>query len=167
VPNPNGRSVVGSGSCGIYRTRAGYIFGGVHADLADPGRGRSALVAETPGRTVPLAARVWIPRNRTNSSRGSGVQRLPERTPPLTQVLDDLARLLVANLDEFVGEVTAFPFDDHRGELPAEVLPQSLIRRTVIMLKPSHQPVRVVDRAVFADYRVVSDLVWHLRTLPS
>jgi hypothetical protein len=107
------------------------------------------------------------PANRTNSSRGSGIQRLPERTPPLSEVLDDLARLLVANLDEFVGEVTAFPFDDHRGELPAEVLPQSFIRRTVIMVKPSRQPVRVVDRPVFADDRVVSNLVWHLRTLPS
>src|SRR5580692_3173835 len=94
------------------------------------------------------------PANRTNSSRGSGIRRLPERTPPLSEVLDDLARLLVADLDEFVGEVTAFPFDDHRGELPAEVLPQSFIRRTVIMLKPSRQPVRVVDRPVFADDRV-------------
>ena len=107
------------------------------------------------------------PVNPTNSGHGSGIQRLPERTPPLSEVLDDLARLLVVNLDEFVGEVTAFPFDDHRGELPAEVLPQSFIRRTVIMLKPSRQPVRVVDRPVFADDRVVSNLVWHLRTLPS
>src|ERR1700728_4601381 len=77
--------------------------------------------------------------NRTSPSRGSGIQWLPERTPPFPEVLDDLARLLVAYLDEFVGEVAAFPFDDHRGELPAEVLPQSFIRRTVIMLKPSRQ----------------------------
>ena len=32
---------------------------------------------------------------------GSGVKRLPVRTPLLPEVLDDLARLLMADLDQF------------------------------------------------------------------
>jgi hypothetical protein len=41
----------------------------------------------------------------------------------LAKMLDDLIRLLMANLDEFVVEVAAFPLDDYRREFPAEVIP--------------------------------------------
>ena len=51
----------------------------------------------------------------------SGVNRLS--APMLAKMLDDLIRLLMANLDEFVVEVAAFPLDDYRREFPAEVIP--------------------------------------------
>src|SRR5580658_7289105 len=114
-------------------------------------------------RTISLAACAVVPpANRTNSSRGSGIRRLPERTPPLPEVLDDLARLLVANLDEFLAEVPALPLDNRRSKRPAEILPQALVGETVsVELKSAHQSIRIVDSPIAADNGVESDFVWH------
>jgi hypothetical protein len=53
--------------------------------------------------------------------------------------LDDPFGLFVADLDEFVSKVAA-----------------------LVMLQPSGKAVRVIDRPVFSDDCVVSDLVRHL-----
>jgi hypothetical protein len=68
----------------------------------------------------------------------------------------------VADLDEFVSKIAALPLGDHRCGLPAKVFPQGLIGRTVVMLQPSGEAVRVIDRPVFSGDCVVSDLVRHL-----
>jgi hypothetical protein len=100
--------------------------------------------------------------SRTSPSRGSGIQWLPERTPPFPEVLDDLARLLVANLDKFLAEVPVLPLDNRRSKRPAEILPQALVGETVsVELKSAHQSVRIVDSPVAADDGVESDLIWH------
>ena len=50
------------------------------------------------------------------------------------------------------------------GVFPAEVLPQAFIGRAVVVLKPPDEPVRVVDRAVIPNDRIVGDLVRHLES---
>jgi hypothetical protein len=89
---------------------------------------------------------------------GSRVKRLPERPPLLPEVLDNLACLLMADLDQFRSQVAALPLDDRGSMCPAEVLPQALIGLAVVVLKPSDEPVRVVDRAVIRNDRIVGDL---------
>src|SRR5690349_9323494 len=108
-----------------------------------------------PGRRRELAA-----------PPGSGVGRRAVGPPALAEVLDDPFGLFVADLDEFVSEVAAFPLDDHGSERPAEVLPQALVGEPVaVELQSAYQPVRIVDRPILADDGVVSDLVWHLGSL--
>jgi hypothetical protein len=47
-----------------------------------------------------------------DTRRRSGVRRLPVRPPPLPEVPDDLLSLLMADLNKFVIEVTAFPLGE-------------------------------------------------------
>src|ERR1700678_276900 len=89
-----------------------------------------------------------------------GVQWLAEWAPALTEVLNNLLGLLVADLNEFLAEVPMFPLDDGGGKGPAEVLPQALVGESVVVeLQSAHQSVRIVDGPVAADDRVESDLV--------
>jgi hypothetical protein len=114
------------------------------------------MLAAVAGKTAAIDA-VGTP------ERGSGIQRLPERTPALAKVLDDPLDLLVGDLDEFVGEVAVLPFDDHWSERPTKVLAQRLIGKPVpVELQTTYQSVRIIDRPVLADDCVVGDFVWHL-----
>ena len=122
---------------------------------------------------LPQLGRRWHSdaiRLRTCSARhrcpSSGVERLPVRTPLLPVVLDDLARLLVADLDQFVLEIAPLPFDDQRRKFPAKILPQSLIGGAVVVLKSTDEPIRVVivrSSPMIAKYVIYSAS----RTLPS
>src|SRR2546429_7841961 len=95
----------------------------------------------------------------------SEVGRLPVRPPALAKVLDHPFGLFVSDLYEFVSKVAPLPFGNHRCGLPAEVLPQGLIGRTVVMLQPSREAVGVIDCPVLSDDCVVGDLVRHLEPL--
>src|SRR5487761_244700 len=66
---------------------------------------------------------------------GSGLERLTIRPPLRAEVLDYLAGLLMAHLDQFLPEVTSLPLDDEWGEIPAEVLPQTLVRGPVVVFE--------------------------------
>jgi Sigma-70 region 2 len=100
-------------------------------------------------------------RRRYHDAR-SGVQRLPERLPQRPEILDDLARLLMADLDQFWSGVAAFPFDDGGSKRPAEVLPYALVGRAVVVLEAPDKPVGVIDGPVVGNDRVVGYRAWHL-----
>jgi len=73
-------------------------------------------------------------------NRNQPLRSQPSVRPMLAKMLDDLIRLLMANLDEFVSEVAAFPLDDDWREAPAEVVAQGLVGKTPICFQPPRQP---------------------------
>jgi hypothetical protein len=91
-------------------------------------------------RTSPLGR----PRTPISNTRSSP-SRPPRSPPPSTEIVDNLLSLLIANLDKLFTEVTSFPFNNHRGELPAKISSQSFILCAVVMLKAPHEPGWVVD----------------------
>src|SRR6266567_1787785 len=87
-----------------------------------PARHVAAVHRAGEGRHIALLNTDATPGPMRPPSR-SGVRRPLRRAPLPPEMLDDLVRLSVAYLDEFVVEVPALPFDDHRREFPTEVIP--------------------------------------------
>ena len=79
------------------------------------------------------AARSGVTPPAANSRRSS-----PARSPPPpAKVLNNLASLLMANLDEVFAKISSFPFNNYRSKFPAEISSQGFILLAVIMLKPT------------------------------
>jgi len=91
------------------------------------------------------------------------IQRLSARPPLRTEVLDDPARLRVADLNQFLPEAAALPLGDHRAQRPAEIPPHALVRWAIIVLEAPDQPVGVVDRSIIGNKRVVRYRAGHLQ----
>src|SRR5216683_4616546 len=122
----------------------------------------SGLTPCYPARCI-IASGSAAPGSPLAGSMASGVDRLAVRAPSRPEILDDLASLLVAHLDKLIIEGPVLPFGNHRAEIPAEVLPESLIGEAIsIKLQPPDKPVWIIDRPVPADDRVECDLVRHL-----
>src|SRR5215472_2415181 len=68
----------------------------------------------------------------------------------------------MADLDQFVVEVTVLPLNDDRGKAPAEVPPESLVLGPVVVLQAPHQAVGIIDCPPAANDCVIRDLVRHL-----
>src|SRR5258708_19256167 len=90
-------------------------------------------LSASPGGGHPHAVRLVDPAAASACSRtdNSRVNRLAERPPLLAEILDDLACLRMADLDELVIEVAALPLHDDRGEAPAEIATKAFVGETV------------------------------------
>ena len=86
----------------------------------------------------------------------------PDGEITIPKALDDLIRLLVTDLHQFIREVSALPLDDHRREAPAKVPPQGLVGRAVVVFEPPGKSPRVIDGPISADDRVIGYRGWHL-----
>ena len=93
-------------------------------------------------RTSPLGRHLG-----TVSSTPSRSSRPP--TPP--EILNNLLRLLMADLNELLAQIASLPLDDRWSKFPAEVFTQSLIGEAPVCLQTPHKPVRIIDRTITAD----------------
>jgi hypothetical protein len=69
----------------------------------------------------------------------------------------------MANLNQLVFKVSMLPFHDKRCEVPAKVLPQTFISRSIIVLKTSNKTIRVIYGPASTYDCIIRNLMRHLK----